>query len=139
MKLDRADHAALARWGAACTERVVAIFEAACPGDSRPRNAIELLNDWARGKATVADARAAAVAAHAAARAAPGEAARAAARACGQAVAIAHMPAHARHAAAYAQKAVRLASGDARSVVECAWQRSCLPAHLHHIWDPPSA
>ena len=137
MKLARDDHQALASWGAACAERTAAIFETSCAADRRPRDVIEVLRRWAAGAATVAEARAASVAAHAAARAAPNESAKAAARACGQAVAIAPMPGHARHAAAYAEKAVRIADNPEAGLRERAYQHSTLPPHLRHIWAAP--
>ncbi len=99
------DRPTAAAHAVSCAERVLPIFEAACPTDDRPRRAIEA----ARAHVPEAEARAAAEAAHAAARAArdvvPGEAGRAvvwAARAAGHAVAAVHVARHAVHAAACA-------------------------------------
>lgn len=103
-------HRALALAAADDAGRVLPLFEATCPTDSRPREAIEAARAWSRGEITVPAARAAAFAAHAAAREAPGEAARAAARAAGHAAATAHVPSHAPHAAAYARKAAELSA-----------------------------
>ncbi|MPY67121.1 hypothetical protein F8S09_10520 [Deinococcus sp. SDU3-2] len=103
-------HRALALAAADEAEQVLPLFEAACPTDSRPREAIEAARAWARGEITVPVARAAAFAAHAAAREGPGEAAKAAARAAGHAAATAHVPAHAPHAAAYARRAAELSA-----------------------------
>ncbi|WP_158679797.1 putative immunity protein [Deinococcus sp. NW-56] len=101
-------HRALALAAADEAARVLPLFEAACPTDPRPREAIEAARAWARGEITVPQARKSAFAAHAAAREAPGEAAKAAARAAGHAAATAHVPTHAPHAAAYARRAAKL-------------------------------
>lgn len=105
-----AAHRALALAAADDAERVLPLFGAARPADPRPRQAIEAVRAWARGKLTVPAARAAAFAAHAAAREVQGEAAKAAARAAGHAAATAHVPTHAPHAAAYARKAAELSA-----------------------------
>ncbi|MBI5610717.1 MAG: hypothetical protein HY902_17705, partial [Deltaproteobacteria bacterium] len=92
-------HHTLALWAADCAEAVVTSFEAACPGDPRPRHAIEAARAWVRGEIRVGQARSFALAAHAAAREAPEGPARAAARACGHAAATAHVATHSRAAA----------------------------------------
>lgn len=123
----------LARWAADCAERVLPLFEAQAPGDTRPHDAIAGLRAFALRELRIAKARALSVQAHAAARAADDPAAVAAARAAGQAVATAHMAAHARGAAAYAAKAVGLAApGDPNAAAkEAGWQhdhaRSSMP------------
>lgn len=78
----------------------------------------------ARGELRIGELRARSAAAHAAARAVDDPAAVAAARACGQAAATAHMAAHARGAAAYAAKAVRLAQPEDATAAadETRWQ-----------------
>lgn len=106
-------HHALARAAAAHAERVLPLFEQACPHDERPRLALGTLRAWVQGQASMPACRAAALAAHAAARAATEPAAVAAARAAGQAAAVAHMYTHAPHAATYAAKATALATGPA--------------------------
>ena len=108
--LDVPRHRLLASWAADCAEHVLPVFTAKYPEDDRPRRAIETARAWSRGEATVGEAREAAFAAHAAARAASDAAAREVARAAGHAVATAHMADHELGAAAYAIKAVRLAS-----------------------------
>jgi len=50
------DHRLLAVWAADCAEHVLHFFEAARPGDDRPRRAIELARAWARGDAMPAEA-----------------------------------------------------------------------------------
>lgn len=103
-------HHALALAAATHAERVLFLFEQACPHDERPRLALGTLRAWVQGQASMQACRAAAVAAHAAARAATVPAAVAAARAAGQAAAVAHMYTHAPHAAAYAAKATAWAA-----------------------------
>ncbi len=88
---------------------MLARFEAACPGDARPRLALAAGRAWLRtGVFRMAVIRAASLGAHAAARAvAHDDVARSAARAAGQAVATAHAKGHAVAAALYAASAVR--------------------------------
>ena len=109
--LSEADRRIVAVWGADCAERVLGLFEAEAPGDSRPRDAIARLRAFARGELGVGEARRRFVA-HAAAREVSAPAAVAAARAAGQAASIPHMGAHALGAAAYAAKAAGLAAPD---------------------------
>lgn len=107
------EHLGEALCAAERAEAVLQWFEAACPGDERPRQAIEAARAWASGELRVGAARAAAFAAHAAARTAPvGSAACAAARAAGHAAATAHVVTHALHAARYAERAAALAAQD---------------------------
>src|SRR5215210_1489086 len=87
--LEDDDHHLLALWAADCAEHVLPYFEAERPGDDRPRRAIEIGRAWARGEATMTEARTAAGHANAAARDVIG-AARHAAHAAGQAAAVAH-------------------------------------------------
>src|SRR3954452_15143531 len=64
--LTDADHRLLALWAAACAEHVLGLFEAARPGDPRPRQAIEQARAWVRGEVTMTEAPAGAGAADAA-------------------------------------------------------------------------
>src|SRR5512135_2790672 len=82
--LTDSDHRLLALWAAACAEHVLHFFEAVQPADKRPRQAIELARQWARGEVTMTQSRNAAGHAMAAARVLQG-AARHAAFAAGQA------------------------------------------------------
>ncbi|MCB9759460.1 MAG: hypothetical protein H6739_06440 [Alphaproteobacteria bacterium] len=127
--LTDADHHLLALWAADCAAHVLHHFEAARPGDDRPRNAIALARAWARGELTMKQARAAAFA-HKASREVSG-AAKFAALSAGQAVAVAHVAAHDLGAAAYAIRAARAAAPegeqDEAGRLECAWQRAQLP------------
>lgn len=128
--LEETHHRMLAAWAADCAEHVLHHFSLQHPHDDRPQRAIEQARLWSRGKSSVLQARQAAYAAHEAARMASG-AAREAARAAGHAVATAHMADHELGAAAYAIRAVRLASApgkrDEAGRMECQWQRDQLP------------
>ena len=138
MKPDKEDQTLWALWAADCAERVLPCFETQCPDDERPRNAVEAGRAWARGQISCGEARAAALAARAAARAAADDlAACAAVRAAARAAATAHVAGHARHAAAYAVKAVTHAAdttdAEAAAAKERAWQVRRLPAHLRSV------
>jgi len=134
--LEDADHHLLAVWAADCAEHVLDLFERTCPGDDRPRRAIELGRAWARGQATMTEARTAAGHAQAAARDQQG-APRHAAFAAGQAAVVPHVAAHELGAAAYAIKAARAAApdgeGDRAGRLECRWQRDRLPAAIREL------
>ncbi len=129
-------HRLLALWAAECAERVLPLFEQACPGDHRPRQAIEQIRGWTRGEVTMMAARAAGGHAMGAARPLAG-APRFAAYAAGQAGAVGHVAEHNLGAAAYAIKAVRAASPAAEAeqagLAECAWQRSRLPEAIRAL------
>lgn len=135
--LDLAIHRLLASWAADCAEHVLPLFNVNCPGDDRPRRAIEIARAWSRGEVSVGAAREAASAAHAAARSASNAAAREVARAAGHAAATAHMADHELGAAAYAIKAVRLASRASEAMAagerECRWQREHLPEAIREL------
>jgi hypothetical protein len=124
----KTDHTIVAIWAADCAERVLPYFEEKYPEDTRPRNAIEAIREWARsGVFRMADVRRTALAAHAAAREVPEyDPARSAARAAGQAMATAHVPAHAIAAARYAATAVRDAAdtpgAEHATIQEREWQ-----------------
>lgn len=134
--LTDSDHHLLALWAAACAEHVLGHFEAARPGDPRPRQAIEHARAWARGEVAMMRARAAGGHAMGAARDLRG-AARHAAYAAGQAGVVAHVAAHELGAAAYAIKAARAAVPADKSVaagrLECRWQRDQLPAAVREL------
>jgi hypothetical protein len=134
--LTDADHRFLALWAAACAEHVLGLFEAARPGDPRPRRAIEQARAWVRAEVTMTQARAAGGHAMGAARELRG-AARHAAYAAGQAACVAHVAAHELGAAAYAIKAVRAAApegaGERAGRHECRWQRDQLPEAIRAL------
>jgi Imm-5 like putative immunity protein len=122
--LSQADRRIVAEWAADCAERVLGLFEAEAPGDTRPRDAIARTRAFARGELDVADEIRRRFAGGGAAREVSAPAAVAAARAAGQAAAIPHMGAHALGAAAYAAKAAGLAAPERPEAVseEVRWQ-----------------
>lgn len=130
-------HRLLALWAADCAERVLPLFSQQQPTDQRPEQAIAVARAWARGEATVGQARSASVAAHAAAREAGDAAAQYAARATGHAVATAHMADHAPGAAMYAIRAVRATMPKAESETavtqEHQWQIEQLPEEIREL------
>ncbi|KAF2420392.1 putative immunity protein [Microbacterium sp. B35-30] len=150
------DHRLLAEWAALCAERVLPLFEREQPGDSRPRDAIELGRAWIRGEVPMKEAHQRAFVANAAGKGLP-DPAKFAALAAGQAVAVAHVAAHELGAAAYAIRAVAAgatrpeASGDAPAargggvgtdsagetdaarLAERDWQRAQLPAQIREL------
>jgi hypothetical protein len=123
------DQQILAAWAIDCTQRVLPHFENKFPDDRRPRNALVTLRQWLdTGTFRMAVIRKSSLDAHAAARdVGEDNAARSAAHAAGQAVAIAHVPAHAIGAAIYALKAVfrvsNASEADAAVNRERNWQR----------------
>jgi hypothetical protein len=124
----KTSHKTLAIWAIDCAVRVLPYFEEKCPGDLRPRQAIETLRAWINtGVFKMAVIRGASLAAHAAARdVGEDNVARSAARAAGQAVATAHVPAHSMGAAIYALQAIYRAGQstdiDAAIAQEREWQ-----------------
>jgi hypothetical protein len=134
--LDDSEHRLLAAWAADCAEHVLNYFYLQHPDDDRPRLAIEQARAWSRGEILMTQAREAAYAAHDAAKVATG-AAREAARAAGHAVATAHMADHELGAAAYAIRAVRVASPidkrDEAGRSECQWQHVRLPDSIRAL------
>ncbi len=103
--LSEAERRIVAAWAADCAERVLGLFEAAAPGDTRPRDAVARARAFARGELGVAGEIRRRFVGSAAAREVSVPAAVAAAKAAGQAASVAHMGAHALGAAAYAAKA----------------------------------
>lgn len=91
--LTDADHRLLALWAAECAEHVLPVFEAAAPGDPRPRAALAGVHDWAGGRLGMMACRALGGHAMGAARPLTG-APRWAAYAAGQAACVAHVPEH---------------------------------------------
>lgn len=137
--LSRASHQRLALWAAACAMRLLPLFEGVRPRDPRPRRAIEAARDWARRGLSFPQIRKASLAAHAAARAVKDPAAKAAARAAGHAVAVGHVPTHARGLPYYGRQACLAAGGEARWKRELAWQKRHLPRGLKALIFPPKS
>ena len=130
--LSEADRRIVALWAADCAERVLGLFEAEAPADSRPRDAIARTRAFARGEVGVAGEIRRRFVGAAAAREVIAPQAVAAARAAGQAAAVAHMGAHALGAAAYAAKAVGLAAPCRFEAVseEIEWQLAHMSASV---------
>jgi hypothetical protein len=124
--LSEAGRRIVAVWAADCAERVLGLFEAEAPADSRPQDAIARTRAFARGGLDVAAEIHRRFVPGGAARGVRTPAAVAAARAAGQAAAIPHMGAHALGAAAYAAKAAGQAAPDQPEVWsdEVRWQLS---------------
>jgi hypothetical protein len=132
--LSEADRRIIAVWAADCAERVLGLFEAEAPWDSRPRDAIARTRAFARGELGVAGEIRRRFVAGAAAREVSSPAAVAAARAAGQAASIPHMGAHALGAAAYAAKAAGLAAPDRPEAF-----REAIRWQLDHMSSPARA
>lgn len=98
--VEKQTHKALALWALDCAAPYLAFFEAARPGEPRPRAVLAVAEKWARGSVKMPEAKKAIHAAHAAA-AAVGDASRqdaavmAAGRAIGHAAATVHVETHA--------------------------------------------
>jgi len=117
------------RWAFDCAAHALRFL--AGPPDERLTSALETADAWARGEASVGEARKASVAAHAAAREAADPVAVVVARSVGQAVATAHMADHSLGAAWYALKAARITG---RSVDdERRWQDARLPDGIRDL------
>jgi len=124
MTLSEEDRRLVGLWAADCAERVLPLFEAKAPSDTRPREAIEGIRVFGGGGKRAARLRSLALAALAAAREVGDPVATAAARAAGLAAATAYMHAlattdQAKHAlgpAVYAARAREFAAADHPSV-----------------------
>jgi hypothetical protein len=91
MTLSQDDLRLVGLWAADCAERVLPLFEARAPSDTRPREALEGIRAFAGGGKRTARLRALTFAALAAAREVGDPAATAAARAAGLAASSAYM------------------------------------------------
>ncbi|PFG31728.1 putative immunity protein [Paramicrobacterium agarici] len=121
--LTETDRRTIARWAAACAQRVLPLFEADSP-DDRVQDAVARTRAFSNGESTAAAEIRQRLFAVKAARTATSPAGAAAARSAAQASAVAHMGAHALGAAAYAAKAVSLANPSERNAAqkEVQWQ-----------------
>jgi Imm-5 like putative immunity protein len=119
--LNEPDRRLVGDWAADCAERVLPLFEARAPADTRPRQAIEGIRTYARGGRRTAQLRELVWAAYAAAREVGDPCAAAAARAAGLAAGTSYThtqvtPDQVKHVlgpAAYAARARQLAAGGA--------------------------
>lgn len=126
LTLPEEDRQELIRWTVACAERLLPVFAADRPEDSRLSDALDGARQFAAGQLSVAPMRTLAFGCHAAARDASSPSAVAVARACGQAVAVAHMAGHSRELARYTRKAL---SGE-KLDQELDWQRTHVPSRF---------
>lgn len=128
--LSESDRRLVAEWAAICAERVLPVFEAESPRDTRPRAAIARTRAFARGELDTASQIRQRFGGGSAAGDTKSPAAAAAARAAGQASAVCHMGAHALGAAAYAVKAASLAASDRPEAAdnEIRWQLAQMAA-----------
>ncbi|WP_258349061.1 putative immunity protein [Saccharopolyspora gregorii] len=122
---------AVARYALLAAQEVLPVFEDACPGDRRPRAAIEAAREFADGARRSRLQRAASLDAHRAAREAGTEPARLAARSAGDAASAAYLHpiarasqvGHVLRAAASAARVAELGAGDDRAVGDAALAR----------------
>ncbi|WP_421355122.1 putative immunity protein [Microbacterium phosphatis] len=128
--LSDAERRAVARWALVCAERVLPLSNADETSIVAVRDAVERTRAYAEGRSTAAEEISKRFRAGSEANAATTAAGAAAARSVGQASAVAHMGAHALGAAAYAAKAVSLASPERPDAVdeEIRWQLGQLTA-----------
>ncbi|MFE9257495.1 putative immunity protein [Streptomyces sp. NPDC006879] len=130
-------------YAAACAGRVLPVFEGSCPGDARPREAVEAARRYAGGGRRDSALRQSAWAAYRAARAASSPAAVDAARAASHAAAAAylhplasaHQVRHVLGAAAHAARAEELAAAADRPVTAgtLAWASQQAPPSVRAV------
>lgn len=132
--LSDADRRIIARWAAACADRVLPLVDAEATAVEAVHDAVARTRAYARGESTAAEEIAQRMIAVKAAGKATTPAGAAAARSAAQASGVAHLAAHALGAAAYAVKAVSLAHPDRSEAVdaEVHWQ-------LEHLTDDERA
>ena len=121
--LPEGDRQELIRWTVACAERLLPVFVADRPDDSRLSDALQGARQFAAGRVGIGPVRKLAFGCHAAAREASSSPATAVARACGQAVAVAHLAGHSREVERYPRQAL---TGE-ELAQELHWQRTHLP------------
>lgn len=128
-------HHALMRWSLLCAKRVLPLFERESD-DPRVLAAFEAARAWLEGTAPMKSCHQAAFAANAAGRSLSAPA-KLAALAAGQAVAVAHVPAHNLGAAAYAIRAAMATALPSEAEVirwrELRWQRARIPRPLRPL------
>lgn len=123
LTLPEEDRQELILWTVACVERLLPVFAADRPEDSRLSEALDGARQFAAGHLSVGSMRKLAFGCHAAARDASTATMAAVARACGQAAAVAHMAGHSREIARYTRKAL---TGE-KLAHEEDWQRMHVP------------
>jgi len=127
--LKKEQHIQLIKWACDCAENVLPLFGETL--DERLKNALLIANQWAKGMATVGDARNASLSAISAARELSNPTSIAVARSIGHAVATAHMADHSLGAALYALKAIKSAGQSIDA--ERKWQNEQLPSEIREL------
>jgi hypothetical protein len=127
--LTKSEHYQLMKWAVDCAIHVLPLLGGNV--DSRLTNALKTAEAWVEGKASVGDARKAAVQCHTVAREAANPTEVAVAHAFGHAVATAHMADHSLGPAWYALRAVKSAGGSVEA--ERKWQDEQLPAEIKEL------
>ncbi len=120
--LKKEQHYQLIKWACVCVENILPLLGQ--PPDERLINALTVARKWAKGNATVGDARKASSLAIALANETSDPVSIAVARAAGHAVATAHMADHALRAVMYVLKAVKIAGLSTEAERE--WQQKQL-------------
>lgn len=127
--LKKEQHRQLMTWACDCSEHVLSLLGRNI--DERLNYAISVAKEWAKGNASVADARKASLGAIAVANESSEPTSIAVARSVGHAVATAHMADHSLQAALYALKAVKSAC---KSIdTEQQWQKERLPSEIEEL------
>jgi len=127
--LKKEQHIQLIKWACDCAENVLPLFGETL--DERLKNALLIANQWAKGMATVGDARNASLSAISVARELSNPTSIAVARSIGHAVATAHMADHSLGAALYALKAIKSAGQSIDA--ERKWQNEQLPSEIREL------
>jgi hypothetical protein len=127
--LTKEHHFHLIRWARNCSEHVLKLIPPDI--DARLIHALQIAQEWEKGKATVGDARKASLGAHAVANYTSDPIITAVARSIGQTVATAHMADHSIIAAEYALKAVKLSGNSVEE--ERKWQDTQLTPDISEL------
>ncbi|MCW3996361.1 MAG: hypothetical protein NWE98_09495 [Candidatus Bathyarchaeota archaeon] len=127
--LKKEQHRQLILWACLCAQHVLPLFGQEI--DERLNHALKVAEQWRLGKASVGNARKAAVDAFAVARESSNPVAVAVARSVGHAVATAHMADHSLGGALYALRAVKAAGKSVDD--ERKWQQEQLPVDVKEL------
>ena len=127
--LDKVRHRQLIRWACDCVAHVLPFYSGVL--DERLEKALKVAIEWEEGRASVGDARNAALGAIAVANELSDPASVLVARSIGHAVACAHMADHSLGAALYALKAVRTAGSSLEE--ERSWQNEQLSREIKDL------
>lgn len=126
--LKKEQHIRLINWACLCAEHVLRLID---PVDARLTSSLVIARDWAKGNASVGDARKASGNAHDVARESDNPVVTAVARAVGHAAATAHMADHSLGPALYALKAIKHSGKSIDQ--ERKWQREQLHCEIREL------